>query len=73
MSVLVISLIIDRKPGGHLIEFAMLKSQDTIIAILRPKAYRSTFMMDSHPLSRLVKAFEFEKVPDESERCDSVG
>jgi hypothetical protein len=57
------SIIVDRMPAGHLNEFEMLKSQETVIAVLRPKAYRSTFMMDSHPQSGLIRSFEFEKSP----------
>jgi hypothetical protein len=57
------TIIVDRTPAGHLTEFEMLKCQDTVIAILRPKGYRSTFMMDSHPQSSLVTSFEFERSP----------
>jgi hypothetical protein len=46
--------------------FEMLKSQDTIIAILRPKNFRSTFMMESNPQNRLINIFEFNSNPEEN-------
>ena len=57
------SIIVDRGAAGHLNEFEMLKSQDSIIAILRPRGFRSTFMMESHPKSHLIKTFEFKVTP----------
>jgi hypothetical protein len=57
------SIMVDRKAAGHLNEFEMLKSQDTVIAILRPIGFRSTFMMESYPKSHLIKTFEFKLTP----------
>jgi hypothetical protein len=39
----------------------MLKSQDTVIAVLRPRGYKSTFMMESNPQTNSIKIFEFER------------
>ena len=43
----------------------MLKNQDTIIAILRPRGFKSSFMMDVHHKLKLIKIFEFKETPEE--------
>jgi hypothetical protein len=37
----IFSIIVDREPAGHPSEFEMLKSQDTIVAILRLEGFKS--------------------------------
>ena len=54
------TIIVDRAPAGHLNEFEMLKSQDTIMAILRPVGFKSTSMMESNPKTDSIRTFEFE-------------
>ena len=57
------TIIVDRAPAGHLNEFEMLKSQDTIMAILRPVGFKSTSMMESNPKTDSIRTFEFEHTP----------
>ena len=35
------------------------------MAILRPRGFKSTSMMESHPKSKLIKIFEFRESPIE--------
>jgi hypothetical protein len=60
------TIIVDRKPSGHLNEFEMLKNQDTIIVILREKNNQSTFMMEKNPQNNLIKIFEYNNSPLET-------
>lgn len=58
-------IMIDREPAGHIAEFQILKEQRTILALLRPKGKRSTYMIgDEHLVDyRYINLFEFENSP----------
>lgn len=59
------SVMLDRYPSGHIAEFQILKQQDTIIALLRPKGIGSTYMIGENPDSSCIKEFVFEESPTE--------
>jgi hypothetical protein len=58
------SIMVDRDPSGHLIEFADMEKLKIILAILRQKGKSSTSMMNDH-LNELthIKIFEFSSSP----------
>lgn len=56
-------IMVDVKPAGHLAEFAILKNLDVILAIVHPKKYRSSYMIDINPSNKSIREFEFDKSP----------
>jgi hypothetical protein len=58
-------VMVDRDPSGHLVEYRILKAQDTIFAMLRPRSGGSTSMIGHEPMvnTNIIKVFEFEHAP----------
>ena len=59
------SVMVDRLASGHLNEYEILRSQDTILAVLRSKPKGSTWMIDG-PLQvdvNFIKVFMFDESP----------
>ena len=61
-------ILIDRVGGGENNEFEILKTQEKVLAVLRPQAGGSTSMMGHESLVNRndIKFFEFEKTPIET-------
>jgi len=59
------SVMVDRTPSGHILEYGMLMWQRNVLAVLRPKGRRSTYMIgDAHGVDvNHIKEFEFEQSP----------
>jgi len=59
------SVMVDRSPGGHIAEYEILKSQSSVLALLRPAGGGSTYMIgDSHLADvNFISLFEFEETP----------
>ena len=58
-------VMIDREAAGHIAEYEYLKTQRTILALLRQKGKASTYMIgDEHLVDfQYINLFEFEKSP----------
>lgn len=58
-------MMIDREAAGHIAEYGYLKTQRTILALLRQKGKASTYMIgDEHLVDfQYINLFEFEKSP----------
>ncbi|MDD4580727.1 MAG: hypothetical protein PHF80_08625 [Methanothrix sp.] len=58
-------VMVDRIPAGHLAEYQILKSQRSILALLRPVGVGSTYMIGDDELIDLnfIKTFNFEQTP----------
>ncbi len=57
------SVMVDREPSGHLVEFPYLKENRVILALLRPKGKASTYMIGNESIVDInyICIFEFEK------------
>jgi hypothetical protein len=61
------SVMIDRKPSGHLNEYEILKHQETILALLHRRDSGSTRMIGVESLNyRFIQDFEFDASPLEA-------
>ncbi len=58
-------IMVDRVPAGHIAEYVILKQQNSILALLRPRAMGSTRIIDYSNLVDLnfIQNFEFELSP----------
>jgi hypothetical protein len=59
------SVMVDREPSGHLVEFPYLKENRVILILLRPKDKPSTYMIGDESLVDInyIRIFEFRKSP----------
>lgn len=59
------SVMLDLSPSGHIAEFTHIDSVKEILAVLRVKGKRSTYMIGNKcsPDTPYIKIFEFEKTP----------
>jgi hypothetical protein len=59
------SVMVDRSPGGHIAEYEILKSQSSVLALLRPAGGGSTYMIGDNHLAdvNFISLFEFEETP----------
>jgi len=57
------SVMVDRSPAGHIAEYQILKSQGSVLALLRPVGGRSTYMMGNNHFTdvNFINLFEFEQ------------
>jgi hypothetical protein len=57
-------IVVDRVASGHLSEYDWLKNEGVILALLREKGKRSTFMIGDEPIDyNYIRKFEFDKSP----------
>ena len=58
-------VMIDDVPSGHIAEYQILKSQRSILALLRPRGRGSTFMIGDDPIvdTNHIAVFEFDHTP----------
>ena len=58
-------VMVDRTPSGHIHEYGILKSQRSILALIREKGSRSTYMIGDDALvdANNIRTFEFEDNP----------
>jgi len=55
--------MIDRKAGGHLLEFELLKESECILAVLRLEGHGSTSMMHADTSHPNIRFFDFKDTP----------
>lgn len=64
MSAARFSVMIDREPSGHLIEYSQIENQKSVLCLLRPQGHKSTSMIADHiEESAFIKLFEFDQSP----------
>lgn len=58
-------IMVDRVPSGHLIEYQICLAQQSILALLRPQASGSTYMLGDEQLASVnhIRVFEFRESP----------
>jgi len=60
------SVMVDREPSGHLVEYPYLKSSMAVLALLRPKHRGSTAMIEDESANfPFIKIFTFRRSPFE--------
>jgi hypothetical protein len=58
-------VMVDRAPSGHIAEYVILREQQSIVALLRPRGDRSTYMIGDEHLVNVnhIRLFEFQGTP----------
>lgn len=58
-------VMVDRVPSGHISEYMILREQHSILALLRPRGNRSTYMIGDEHLVNVnhIRLFEFRETP----------